>query len=380
MAKRFIIIGAGSFGLQTALHLRKMHKDASIIIFDINKSLSASVNGGNGIIDYEKDSRLKNIPFKEIKQMIDMDFSKMSNNIEFYIFHLFNQIFNNKINRKLIKNITVEDDEEIECDTSDYYPHNYWEKLTNRLIAQNVEIKDMTEIINYISRDGEIIIKTKNKKEYACDKLILCTAGNLNLVKNNYYHKFIEVFSGYGAIIEVKNQPKCFYYKDGVFVTPDDTNKNLVKITFKVELGSNNGNYNMDKGDKNYEKVEEYIRNNKEIENLGLIEIKNIWRGSRAMTYDTIPFINQVDQNVYLLTGGSYIGTHMASNFGKWMVELIMNKPFSNLPMIDNIPFDPTIKRLEMIRKKYYFILVAILILIILVIIRIKNNIKKLFI
>jgi glycine/D-amino acid oxidase-like deaminating enzyme len=133
----------------------------------------------------------------------------------------------------------------------------------------------------------------------------------------------------------------------------------------------------MDKVDKNYEKVEEYIRNNKEIENLGLIEIKNIWRGSRAMTYDTIPFINQVDQNVYLLTGGSYIGTHMASNFGKWMVELIMNKPFSNLPMIDNIPFDPTIKRLETLRKKYYFILVAILILLILVIIGIKNNKKN---
>ena len=266
----------------------------------------------------------------------------------------------------MIKKITVEDEDEVECDTSDYYPYNFWEKLTNKLIAQNVQIKDMTEIINYESKDGKIVIKSKNGEEYACDKLILCTAGNLNLVKNNYYHKFIENFSGYGAIVEVKNPPKCFYYNNGIFITPD--NNNLVKITFKVELGSINGNYNMDTTDTNYNMAKEYIRNNTEIQKLGLIEIKNIWRGSRAMTYDIIPFISKVDKNVYLLTGGSYIGTHMSYNFGKWLVELIDNKPFSGLPMSNNKIFDPTIQRLEKIRQKYTIICIVIILLIIIII------------
>jgi len=372
MIQRFIIIGAGSFGLQTAYNLRKMYKDASIIIFDTNKSLSASVNGGNGILDYEKDTKINKITLKEINNMTTINLSIVSNNIEFYIIHLFNQIFNNKNNRRMIKNITVEDEEEVECNASDFYPNNYWENLTNKLIAQNVQIKDMTEIVDYNNQNnGEIIIKSKSGEEYTCDKLILCTAGNKNLIKNKYFHKFIEVFSGYGAILEVKNLPTCFYYNDGVFVTPYDNNKNLIKVTFKVETGSINSNYNMKRGEKNYKLIEEFIRNNKEIQKLELKEIINIWRGSRAMTYDIIPFISKVDNNVYLLTGGGYIGTHMSYNFGKWMAELISLKPFTGLPITNNVTFDPTIKRLEMIRKKYYIIFVGFILLIVIITLKI---------
>jgi glycine/D-amino acid oxidase-like deaminating enzyme len=373
MNNNFCIIGAGSFGLMTALHLRKTYKNANITIFDINKNLSASVNGGNGIIDYEKDIRFKNISFTDIKKIVSINFSNVIMNVEFYIFHLINQILNNNSNRQLIKKITFEDENEIECETSDYYPYDYWDNLTDKLIKQNIKIKNMTEIINYIHKDNQIIISSKDGEEYICDKLILCTAGNLNLVKNNYYHKFIEIFSGYGAIIEVKNPPKCFYYNNAMFVTP--YNNNLVKITFKVEVGSNNANYNIDKTHSKYNEIEKYIKNNVEIQNLGLINIINIWRGSRAMTYDTIPFIDQVDKNVYLLTGGGYIGTHMSYNFGKWLVELIDNKPFTELPVHNNKTFDPTLNRLVKIRNKYYFIIILI-VLIIIIIIRIR--IKKL--
>lgn len=365
MNNNFCIIGAGSFGLMTALHLRKTYKNANITIFDINKNLSASVNGGNGIIDYDKDIRFKNISLTDIKKIVSINFPNIIMNVEFYIFHLINQILNNNSNRQLIKKITFEDENEIECETSDYYPYDYWDNLTDKLIKQNVKIKNMTEIINYIYRDNKIIISSKNGEEYICDKLILCTAGNLNLVKNNYYHKFIEIFSGYGAIIEVKNPPKCFYYNNAMFVTP--YNNNLVKITFKVEVGSNNANYNIDKTHSKYNEIEKYIKNNVEIQNLGLINIVNIWRGSRAMTYDTMPFINQVDKNVYLLTGGNYIGTHMSYNFGKWLVELIDNKPFSELPVHNNKIFDPTINRLTMIRKKYYFFIILIILIIIII-------------
>jgi glycine/D-amino acid oxidase-like deaminating enzyme len=365
MNNTFCIIGAGGFGLMTAFHLRKTHKDAKIIIFDINKSLSSSVNGGNGMLNFALQ-----FPFKDIKNIIDINFSKIPKKIDFYLVHFINQLFNNKNNRDMIKKIAVEDDEEIECDIeggeSDYFPYNYWEKITKELIRKNVEIKDMTEIINYVNKDNKIIIYSKTGEEFVCDKLILCTATNLNLVKNKYYHQFIDVFSGYSAVLEVKKSPKCFYYKDGIFVTP--YNKNQIKITFKIEIGYNNQNYNINKTNVKYNKLVEYITNNPEIQRLGLISIQNIWHGSRAMTYDIMPFIDQVDKNVYLLTGGGYMGTHMADNFGKWMVEYIENKPFTDLPKNNNIIFDPTLKRLEKIKNKYYFIFILLFLIIILII------------
>ena len=55
--KIFCIVGAGSFGLMCALNLRETYKNAKIIIFDKNKDLSSSVNGGNGMLKYMKQFR-----------------------------------------------------------------------------------------------------------------------------------------------------------------------------------------------------------------------------------------------------------------------------------------------------------------------------------
>jgi predicted flavoprotein YhiN len=174
----FCIIGAGGFGLMTAFHLRKKYKAAKIIIFDSNKSLSASVNGGNGMLKYAMD-----FPFKDIKNIIDINFSKVLSNLDFYLIHFINQLFNNKNNRDMIKKIAVEDKDEIEFNLKDfkcnleggksaYYPYNHWDKVSKELISKNVEIKDMTEIVNYNYKDDKIIIKSKTGEEYICDKLI----------------------------------------------------------------------------------------------------------------------------------------------------------------------------------------------------------------
>ncbi len=365
----FCIIGAGAFGLMTALHLRETYANAKIIIFDKNKNLSASVNGGNGMLKYNQKYKVK-----DINKSISINFSRIPYNFEFYLFHLINQITSNKINREIIKKIAIEEEEEEECENSDNFPYNYWDKITEKLIKNNVEIINNTEIINYVYKNDKIILYSKNNKEYICDKLILCTASNLNLVKNNYYHKFIEAFSGYSAIVELKSPINCFYYKDNIFFTP--YNNNLVKITFKLEIGFKNENYFVDNKNKEYNKISNFIISNPEIQRLGLISIKNIWHGSRAMTYDIIPFISRIDTNVYLLTGGGYMGTHMANRFGKWMVELLSNKPFSDIPIHNNILFNPTIKRLEIIRSKYYFWILIFILLIYFIIYFKKYNRK----
>jgi glycine/D-amino acid oxidase-like deaminating enzyme len=186
------------------------------------------------------------------------------------------------------------------------------------------------------------------------------------LIKNKYYHKFIEIFSGYSSIVEVKNPPTCFYYSNNIFITPHINNQ--VKITLHSEINSVNNNYYVNKDNINYEKLSEKIQNNSEIQRLGFISIKNIWRGSRAMTYDIIPFIEEIDNNVYLFTGGGYMGTHMAYNFSRWLVELIDNKEFTNLPIFNNKVFNPKLERLELIRKKYYLFISLFILLIIIIV------------
>jgi hypothetical protein len=352
-----------------ALNLRKTYPNAKIIIFDINKNLSSSVNGGNGMLKYVENYKFNNI--SDITKSISINFARIPYNFEFYLFHLINQLTSNKNNRDLIKKIAVEEEEEEECEKSDYFPYNYWDIITDKLIKSNVEIKNNTEIINYVYKNNKIILYSKNNDEYICDKLILCTAGDLTLVKNNYYHKFIEVFSGYSAVVELKTPINCFYYKHNMFFTPYQNN--LVKLTFKVDIGYNYNNEYMDiNQNKN---IVDFITNNLEIQRLGLTSIKNIWRGSRAMTYDIIPFIANIDMNVYLLTGGGYMGTHMANKFSMWMVEMINNKSFSDLPIHNKIIFNPTIERLEMIRSKYYFLIILIILLVLFIlIIKKKSN------
>ncbi len=340
----------------TALHLRETYKDASIKIFDINNSLSPTVNGGNGMLNYTMDFSLN-----ELINSININILNIPNKIEFYIIHLFNYIFNNSCNRKLIKNISTNEENDSECTDSNYYKKNYWDNIINELIENNIEIINMTEIIDYKYENNKIQIFSSKGENYECDKLILCTAGNLKLIKKKCYHKFIDIFSGYSSIIEVKNVPKCFYYKDGIFITPYDTN--YIKITFKVEIGTSNENYNIESNNINYKHLYDYIKNNSEIQKLGFISIKNIWKGSRAISYDIIPFIEQVDKDVYWMSGGSYMGSHMANNFGKWMVDYISNKQFTN---INNIKFDPTLQRLKNIRKKYYSRFIILLLIIIL--------------
>ena len=100
----FCIIGAGSFGLMTALHLRKTYKNAKIIIFDKNKNQSASVSGGNGMLKYSEKYEIK-----DISKSISINFARIPYNFEFYLFHSINQLTSNKNNREIIKKIAVED-------------------------------------------------------------------------------------------------------------------------------------------------------------------------------------------------------------------------------------------------------------------------------
>jgi hypothetical protein len=336
----YVIIGAGGFGLYTALNLRKLDKDAIIKIIDKDKSNSSTVNGGNGVISITpKPNNFFNFISIGLcnKYKTPLNINKI-NNIEWYLIHIINNIFNN--NKKKIVELTGEDDE--------YHEYNYWDKIYKLCEENNIEIIQ-DNIKDY---DNKIVYGYNN---YNYDKLILATGSDLSLIKNKCYSSYINIFSGVAVIVKVKNVPNKFYFANDIFITPykDDT----VKITCLLQLGTN---LNINK-----EKIYQYIKNNNEVKKLGFIDIINYWEGSRPMSYDTIPFYTKLtSDNVYWISGGSFLGSHTCELFGEKLAEYIISGK-------TNEYF--TLKRLIKIKKTYtvYFIIIIIIILILMLILRV---------
>ncbi len=339
----YIIIGAGGFGIYTALNIRKLDKNAIIKIIDKDKSNSATINGGNGITSTTPiPKNLFNfISWEKYKTPI---YISNINNYEWFILYAINNLFNN--NKKKIIELTGENNE--------YHKYNYWNEMYKKCEENNIElIKD--NIKNY---DTKKIYGTYN--DYIYDKLILATGADLSLIKNKCYLKYINIFSGVAIIIRVKNVPNKFYFSNDIFITPykDDT----IKITCLLQFGNDLK--------VNKEKVYDYIKNNNEVKKLGLIEIINIWEGSRVTTYDTIPFYTKLKSfnNIYWISGGSFLGSHTCEVFGYKLAKYIITGKTHNYY---------TINRLYNIKNKYYLILIFIILLLIFYINNMKYVSKK---
>ena len=368
----YVIIGAGSFGLHTALTLRHNEPNVKITIYEIDIYLSPSINSCNGtlnhIINYHENNNIKKqlISFKEEDKFNSLIYFNKISNIEWGLIYGIETLISNNKNRKIINsiinintdiskminfNIQIKNKKE-ECTDSDYNDSDYWENIINLCLSKNINIVNNTEIINYEKINDKIILSTQTDK-IECDKLILCTANNLKLIKNSYFHQFIETFSGVIITLKVKNQLKCYKYSNGMFISPykDD----MVKVGTHLEIGYNKGNYNLSQDDPDYNQIIEFIMKNNEVVELGVISVVNIWRGVRAMTYDILPFVSEIEPNIFWFTGGNYVGTHTANTFSMWLVQTILNKPHTDLP--DG--FNPRLSRLEKIRDMYrlFFVL-----------------------
>jgi hypothetical protein len=128
-----------------------------------------------------------------------------------------------------------------------------------------------------------------------------------------------------------------------------------------LEIGYNKGNYVITENNFEYNQIINYIMEIKELQQYTIISIEKIWRGTRAVTYDTLPFFTKLEEHVYWFTGGSFAGCRVAQVYSKWFADYIFNKPYRNL--IDD--FDPTIDRLHILRFKYYCVTCIIIFLVI---------------
>jgi hypothetical protein len=263
------------------------------------------------------------------------------------------------IKNKIIKNKIINIKKSNECKISENHDKNYWPNIIQKCKDNNIFINNNIEIINYTHKDNKIFIESKENKYYNCDKLIICTANDLQLIKNVFFHKYINTISGIVIIARVKNVINCYSKINHILFSP--YKNDLIKISLLNELfvDSKYNNYNIEKGSEEYKKILDYLDNNNDIKNIGIISIENIWYGVRAVTYDTIPFFTLVDKNIYWMSGGSFIGTYFAEPFSKWFVEYIL------YDKVNNTYLDPTINRLYKIKLECYIIFIIIILVLI---------------
>lgn len=349
---KYAIIGAGCFGLYSAMYIKEYDPNAEITIYDNNINLSSTVKGGNGMFYAPFKFGVPSISIRH-KNMYKSNIYIHSVDILWGYISMINGIFNNKKNRQLIVDISVNKDNYCDNKTtpsgSSFYDNDYWFNNINILKTKGVIFSD-----KYINDYNEI----------SFDRLIIAT-NNTKFI--NYSH-ILQPISGLGIIMKVKNMPDCFYYNDFIFVTPYDKKNNLVNITTHIEVGYNKGNYNIDKNSDEYNNIIEMLRNNKEVQKLEMIDVINIWCGVRMNTYDMLPFYSKIKDNIYIITGGSFLGTNTSNKHAKWMVESMYNIKSTDIPN----GYDPTINRLLRIRRKYIITTIILIILIIIFLLRKK--------
>jgi hypothetical protein len=389
----YIIIGAGSFGLNTALELRKNEPKAKITIYDKNLYLSSSIKSGNGLVKYENTSNFstgftifKKICFTKYKNLYYI--AKINSNIvNWYLIYLFynfknynndNNLIIKILNDKNLNDTTLNDttnnenlnDKKInKCENSEHHNINYWDDIIKKCKDNNIFINNNVEIINYNHKDNKIYVETNQNKIYNCDKLILCTANDLNLIKNHNYHNYLNTISGIIIWAKVKNIKKCYTKFNHLILVP--YKDNILKISLLQELcvEPKYNNQYIEKDTEDYNKIVEYLNSNKDIKDIGIISIETIWYGVRAVSYDNIPFFTEIDKNIYWFSGGSFKGTYLAQPFSKWFINYIL------YDKIDKTYLDPTINRLYKIKLQCYIIYIIF----ILVIILCYKGVKKYF-
>jgi hypothetical protein len=322
---------------------------------------SSSLNGGNGII-YDQSSYLTDflkISFDE-KHMYSKDiYLKEINQTWALIFGL-NYLFKNKTNDEIIN--VLDSHENNKCKNSNVHDKFYWKQIIQLCIENNINIQDNTEVLSYHHiNDNKIQVKTKSVY-LTCNKLIICTANNTSLINHFPEVNLIQCISGLSFIIKVRNKlPDCFHCDNGFFIAPYSKIDSLMKVCCHLEIGYDKGNYIIDEKNPEYLKVVEFILSQPEVQKYHPTSIVQIWRGTRAVTYDTLPFFTKIENNVYWFTGGSFSGCRVAPIFSKYFVNFISDKEFFLLPKT----IDPTINRLISMRQTYLLIISIVLFLII---------------
>jgi glycine oxidase len=179
------------------------------------------------------------------------------------------------------------------------YIENLRKKLLNRVVFQSN---------NVISIDSELDIKKikLDSNETLLCKYVICATGILTNTLFKYSNLNVPIHKQHGLAIDIETNKKQSFFN--CIRTPTrgfSCGHHLVSRGNSIYLGSTNSYSLLAKNTYNIQALTNLLTNGvKEInQSLNTANIKKIHSGYRSMTIDKKPIIDEIDTNIFLITG-----------------------------------------------------------------------------
>jgi len=327
--KKHVIIGAGITGISLAYQLKKLNAKDQIIIIDKDYSKGTSYHSNNlYFISNEKNTKFS-LSIENLSPIFLFHFVFIQILFFLYLKNM-NEYFS-KFNFLPIQ--------KKKCNNIQYYDLQKYRDFVNSFriikdeyISYTNENDDTTDIIN---------VKCKNKNLF-CDFFYDCRA------HSSKSHLFITVSSDsiYVEVDEIKID--CLVREGIYWIMPLNRNKNILKISMNLYV-----NYSTNKKKKKRDilKISEILQKY----NMKIIKIIEEWYGARTCSYDLLPFYVQKNKNIFIITGGSFLGFNTLPAISKEIAYRV------NQIKIEKYRYDLSINRIY----KELFIVYAIITLIV---------------
>lgn len=275
--KKHVIIGAGISGISLAYHLQKLNKKDEIVIIDKNFMQSTSYHSNNLYFTQNEKNKKFSLSIKKLSPIFLFHFLCIQIIFFFYI---------NNVNKYFSK-LNFLPLSKKKCNNIQYYDLQKYRDFVHSFQI----IKD-----EYISfhKHNNINVKTKNNKNINCDFLYDCRAFS----NNSHFLLNVSSDSIYLEVDEMKI--KCLVRDDIYWFMP--LNHNTIKVSMHLYV---NFNDKLNKKKIDIDKISQIL---KEKYNIKILKIKDKWYGSRTCSYDLLPYYYQKEDNVFVITGGSFLG------------------------------------------------------------------------
>lgn len=321
---KHVIIGAGVAGISLAYHLQKLNKKDEIIIIDKDYFNGTSYHSNNlYFIGYEKNKKFS------------LSIEKISPIFLFHViliqifFYLSNKNMNDYFSQFNFLPLTKK-----KCKNIQYYGLQKYRDFVDTFPIQK------NTFLNYRKkRNGkfEVILKNHSGNNIICDYLYICTAQTNLFNTDSYIPKFILNnhfllnVSTDSIYVRVDKVTINCLIRDGIYwIMP--IKKNIIKISMHLYINFSK----KEKKEIDIDKIIDILNSYK----MKFIKIEEKWYGLRSCSYDLLPFYYEKEKNVFIITGGSFLGFNTLPAIAKEISHKVNKKK------MNNFKYDLTINRI----------------------------------
>lgn len=296
MQKKHIIIGAGISGISLAHNLKKLNPNDEVIIFDKNYEESASFNANMIFITKHIINRPLDILY-DLFELLHIENFPLIWCVHFMlvqlVFFWYSLLINNYFSSLNFMPI-----ERSRCNNTIKYDIMQYRNLVRSFQILKKEFESYT-----IDDDKKIVVNG----EFTCDFLYICTA---------LPHTFTASIGSDVLYVKVDKVTIDCLIRDGQYwMVPLDND--IVKISFNIYV-----NMSLHKTPT----INDNVIGLLERYGMKYIETTHSWAGDRSCSLDLLPYYFTKNKNVYVITGGSFLGFNTLPAISAKIAYIVNNK------------------------------------------------------